>query len=358
MNILEFLSGSESDSRRRRPFVISGPCSAESREQVMGTAAALKKEGVNVFRAGAWKPRSKPGGFEGKGVEALPWLSEVRSAFGMKAGTEVANPCHMEEVLRHGLDFVWIGARTVTNPFAVQEIAESLKGVDFPVFIKNPVSPDLGLWIGAIERIANSGVSKIGAVHRGFNSFAKSAYRNNPYWSIPIELRHKMPGIPVLCDPSHIAGDRNLVETISLQAANLGFDGLFVESHINPDAALSDSFQQITPSFLGKIIYRIKEMNEIAEGDADMMSYRSEIDSIDDQIAGLLSRRMKISEEIGHYKKSHSIPVVQHERYASVLDKWVERGQAAGLDPVFMKELMRCIHEESVKVQMKIIENK
>ena len=217
---------------------------------------------------------------------------------------------------------------------------------------------DLGLWIGAIERIANSGVSKIGAVHRGFNSFAKSAYRNNPYWSIPIELRHKMPGIPVLCDPSHIAGDRNLVETISLQAANLGFDGLFVESHINPDVALSDSFQQITPSFLGKIIYRIKEMNEIAEGDADMMSYRSEIDSIDDQIAGLLSRRMKISEEIGHYKKSHSIPVVQHERYASVLDKWVERGQAAGLDPVFMKELMRCIHEESVKVQMKIIENK
>ena len=283
MNILEFLSGSDNDSRRRRPFVISGPCSAESREQVMDTAAALKKEGVNVFRAGAWKPRSKPGGFEGKGVEALPWLSEVRSAFGMKTGTEVANPCHMEEVLRHGLDFVWIGARTVTNPFAVQEIAESLKGVDFPVFIKNPVSPDLGLWIGAIERIANSGVSKIGAVHR---------------------------------------------------------------------------FQQITPSFLGKIIYRIKEMNEIAEGDADMMSYRSEIDSIDDQIAGLLSRRMKISEEIGHYKKSHSIPVVQHERYASVLDKWVERGQATGLDPVFMKELMRCIHEESVKVQMKIIENK
>ena len=281
----------------KRPMIIAGPCSAESREQVLKTASELAARGVKIFRAGIWKPRTKPGGFEGIGVEGLPWMKQVKQETGMLVATEVATPAHVFEALKAGIDILWVGARTVTNPFAMQELADALKGVDIPILVKNPVNPDLELWVGAIERLYNAGLRRLGVIHRGFSSYEKKIYRNAPLWHIPIELRRRYPNLTIFCDPSHIGGKRELVAPIS----------------------------------------------------------RRQIDEVDEQLLSLLAKRMHISQEIGTYKKEHNMPILQNKRYDEILDKRGKMGQSLDLDPEFISEIMKAIHEESVKVQMEIM---
>ena len=268
---------------RKRPLIIAGPCSAETEEQVMNTARQLAEQGIKIFRAGIWKPRTKPGGFEGVGVEGLAWLKRVKEETGMYTATEVATERHVFEALKHGIDILWIGARTTANPFAVQEIADALKGVDIPVLIKNPVNPDLELWIGAVERIYNAGLRRLGVIHRGFSSYDKHLYRNMPQWHIPIELRRRLPNLPIFCDPSHIGGKRELVAPLCQQAMDMGFDGLIVESHCDPDCAWSDKNQQVTPEALSYILNMlvIRETTQTTENLAEL---RHQIDQLDNQL--------------------------------------------------------------------------
>ena len=286
-----------------RPLVIAGPCSAETEEQVMETARQLHGFGIRIFRAGIWKPRTKPGSFEGVGKEGLLWLKRVKEKLGMYVATEVANTRHVHDALAAGVDILWIGARTTANPFAVQEIADALEGTDIPVLIKNPVNPDLDLWIGALERIYNAGVRKIAAIHRGFSSYDEKIYRNLPFWHIPIELRRLMPEVPILCDPSHIGGKRELVGPISQQAMDLNFDGLIVETHPNPDKAWSDTKQQVTPEMLNSILNAlvIRDTHQTTES---LTALRRQIDECDNHLLELLARRMRISVEIGQYKRT------------------------------------------------------
>ncbi|MCC8172420.1 MAG: bifunctional 3-deoxy-7-phosphoheptulonate synthase/chorismate mutase type II [Parabacteroides sp.] len=338
----------------KRPIVIAGPCSAESEEQVMDTAKQLASRGVKMFRAGIWKPRTKPGGFEGIGVPGLAWLKKVKQETGMYVATEVANQQHVFEALKAGIDILWIGARTTVNPFAVQEIADALKGVDIPVLIKNPVNPDLELWIGAIQRIYNAGIRRIGAIHRGFSSYDKKMYRNLPLWHIPIELRRRMPEVPIICDPSHIGGKRELVAPLCQQAMDLSFDGLIIESHCNPDCALSDASQQITPDVLDYVLNLlvIREGTQTTESLAEL---RRQIDEIDESLLELLAKRMRISREIGVYKKEHNMPVLQAPRYSEILEKRSNMGESMELSSDFIKEILKEIHEESVRQQMIIM---
>lgn len=338
----------------KRPVVIAGPCSAETEEQVMNTARELSSAGINIFRAGIWKPRTKPGGFEGVGVRGLAWLRRVKEETGMYVSTEVANREHVFEAMKAGIDILWIGARTTANPFAVQEIADALRGCDIPVLVKNPVNPDVELWIGAFERLYLSGIRCLGAIHRGFSSYGKDIYRNMPLWHIPIELRRRLPELPIYCDPSHIGGKRELVASICQQAMDLNFDGLIVESHCLPDFALSDSFQQVTPSELDRILKKlvVREDGMTAERISQL---RREIDGIDEQLLELLSKRMKISHEIGLYKKEHSMPVLQSSRYNDILEKRSAIGCQLGLTPDFVKTIFQDIHEESVRRQMEIM---
>ena len=337
-----------------RPLIIAGPCSAETEEQVMSTAKQLADNGVKIFRAGIWKPRTKPGGFEGIGVEGLPWLKEVKKETGMYVATEVATAKHVYECLKAGIDILWIGARTTANPFAMQEIADALKGVDVPVFVKNPVNPDLELWIGALERINNAGLKRIGAIHRGFSSYDKKIYRNLPQWHIPIELRRRLPNLPIFCDPSHIGGKRELVAPISQQALDLNFDGLIIESHCDPDSALSDAAQQVTPEVLDYTL-QLLVVRDNAQTTENISILRRQIDEVDEQLLSLLAKRMHISQEIGTYKKEHNMPILQNKRYDEILDKRGKMGQSLDLDPEFISEIMKAIHEESVKVQMEIM---
>ncbi|MBQ7824168.1 MAG: bifunctional 3-deoxy-7-phosphoheptulonate synthase/chorismate mutase type II, partial [Bacteroidaceae bacterium] len=346
--MMEFLPIDLAGVDTKRPLVIAGPCSAETEEQVLSTAKDLASKGIKIFRAGIWKPRTKPGGFEGVGSEGLPWLKRVKEETGMYTATEVATERHVFEALKHGVDLLWIGARTSANPFAVQEIADALKGVDIPVLIKNPVNPDLELWIGAVERIYNAGIRHLGVIHRGFSSYDKKLYRNLPQWHIPIELRRRLPNLPIICDPSHIGGKRELVAPLSQQAMDLGFDGLIVESHCNPDCAWSDKTQQVTPDVLDYILNMlvIRETNQTTE---NLTELRKQIDELDEQLLELLSKRMRISREIGQYKKEHNMPVLQTVRYDEILNKRVS--QAVGLDMSddFMKSVLESIHEESVR---------
>ena len=293
----------------KRPLVIAGPCSAETEEQVMETARQLAGRGIKIFRAGIWKPRTKPGGFEGVGVEGLPWLKEVKQETGMYVATEVATAKHVFETLKAGIDILWIGARTTANPFAMQEIADALRGTDVPVLVKNPVSPDLELWIGAIERIYNAGIRRIGAIHRGFTSIDKSLYRNHPMWAIPIELHRRLPRLPIFCDPSHIGGKRELIAPLSQQAMDLGFDGLIIEAHCSPDCAWSDKAQQVTPEALAYIIRNLVIRDESITTES-LTELRSQIDKLDDQLLELLSRRMRVSRDIGQYKKEHNLSLI------------------------------------------------
>lgn len=336
-----------------RPIVIAGPCSAESREQVLKTAEELHRYGVKIFRAGIWKPRTKPGGFEGMGSVALPWLKEVKEKFGMAVATEVATRDHVFEAVKAGIDILWIGARTAANPFMMQEIADSLRGTNIPVLVKNPVNPDLELWCGAIERLVNAGITNVGVIHRGFSTYDKKLYRNLPIWHIPIELRRRYPNITMFCDPSHIGGKRELVAPICQQAMELKFDGLMIESHCNPDEALSDAAQQITPSVLDFTIKMLVVRDNIQTTE-NISVLRQQIDEVDDQLLALLAKRGRISREIGLYKKEHQMPVLQTGRYHEILEERVRKGEQLDLDRDFILAIMKSIHEESVRIQLSL----
>lgn len=337
-----------------RPIVISGPCSAESEEQVMNTARQLAKKGVKIFRAGVWKPRTKPGGFEGHGEPALPWMKRVKEETGMLITTEVATPKHVEAALEAGMDMLWIGARTTANPFAIQELADSLRGVDIPVLVKNPVNPDIELWIGALLRINGAGIKRLGAIHRGFSSIDQKIYRNTPLWHIPIELHRRYPTLPIICDPSHIGGRRELVASLCQQAMDMGFEGLLVESHCCPDSAWSDAKQQVTPDVLDFILDRLVVRNN-QEFTESLGGLRKQIDEMDDQLLNLLTKRMRVSREIALYKKDHNMGVVQTARYNEILDKRCAQGSLCGMSPEFVRRIYESIHEESVRQQMEII---
>lgn len=341
-------------SDQKRPFVIAGPCSAETEEQVMKTAKQLAQKGCHMFRAGVWKPRTKPGGFEGHGEPALAWLKQVKEDTGMLVATEVATPEHVELAMKYGIDIMWVGARTSANPFAMQALADSMKGVDVPVFVKNPVNPDLELWIGALERLNGAGIKKLGAIHRGFSSYDKTIYRNLPMWQIPIELRRRIPDLAIICDPSHIGGRRDLIAPLCQQAMDLGADGLIVESHCDPDKAWSDAKQQVTPDVLDYILSLlvIRDDTVTTEGISQL---RKQIDELDNQVMDVLAKRMRVCREIGQYKKEHNMTVLQAQRYNEILDKRGAQGSLCGMDAEFIKKIYEAIHEESVRQQIEII---
>jgi chorismate mutase len=341
-------------SDNERPFVIAGPCSAETEEQVMKTALELRMKGCHNFRAGVWKPRTKPGGFEGNGEKALPWMKRVKDETGMLVATEVATPEHVELALKYGIDILWVGARTSANPFAVQALADSLKGVDVPVFVKNPVNPDIELWIGALERINQAGVKRLGAIHRGFSSYDKKIYRNLPMWQIPIELRRRIPELPLICDPSHIGGRRELIAPLCQQAMDLGVDGLIVESHCDPDKAWSDAKQQVTPDVLDYILSLLVIRDESISTEG-ITQLRHQIDELDNQLMDLLAKRMRVCREIGQYKKEHNMTVLQTNRYNEILEKRGAQGSLCGMAPSFVAQVFENIHEESVRQQIEII---
>lgn len=345
------LSGIDSS---KRPMVIAGPCSAETEEQILTTAHSLASKGIKIFRAGIWKPRTKPGGFEGIGEQGLPWMQTVKSETGMLIATEVATPKHVELALNTGFDLLWIGARTSANPFAMQDLADALKGVDIPVLVKNPVNPDLELWIGAMERLNNAGIKRLGAIHRGFSSYDKTMYRNLPQWHIPIELRRRIPELPIFSDPSHIGGKRELVAPLCQQAMDLNFDGLIIESHCNPDAAWSDAKQQVTPDILDYILNLLVIRNE-KQSTENLAELRKQIDECDNQIIDILSKRMRIAREIGQYKKEHNMTILQTGRYSEILDKRGAQGALCGIGSSCVKNIFEAIHEESVHQQMGII---
>lgn len=340
-----------------KPLLIAGPCSAESREQTLRTAQELAREGVKVFRAGVWKPRTKPGCFEGAGEKALPWLAEVKERTGMLIATEVACREHLDAALKYGIDVIWLGARTTVNPFAVQEIADRIAEMPedgrerLTILIKNPINPDIELWLGAIERIYAAGARRIGAVHRGFSSYGNRRYRNTPMWRIPIELHRRMPTMPILCDPSHIGGDKALIEPLAQQALDMHFDGLVVESHCDPGRALSDAFQQITPRRLGEIM-RILRMPGADVKEESLDALREQIDSIDDELLDLLSRRMKVSRDIGQFKRRRGMSVVQPDRYGALIKRRAAEAVELGLSEEFVRNLLEVVHEESVRQQV------
>ncbi len=345
-----------------RPSVVAGPCSAETEEQVMETAKSLKELGINVYRAGIWKPRTHPGCFEGVGVKGLPWLQRVQKEYGLKVTTEVAGEKHVRECLKHGVDLLWIGARTTANPFLVQEIADALKGTDIPVLVKNPVNQDLDLWIGALERLNRAGIKKLGVIHRGFSTFDKIKYRNDPQWNIVIELRSRYPELPVFVDPSHLGGSRDYILELSQRSLDLGFEGLMIESHCNPSVALSDAKQQLTPPELSDLLY--KQIN-VRDADSDSKEWkdnidqlRAKIDTIDENILYALGSRMKISRQIGEYKKSNNVAIIQAARWDSIVAKVVEKGKEYGLSEKFLVDLYNSIHEASIEAQNEIISDK
>ncbi|MGM9707042.1 MAG: chorismate mutase [Prevotella sp.] len=341
-------------SNSERPVVIAGPCSAETEEQVMTTATELASKGCHIFRAGVWKPRTKPGGFEGNGETALPWMKQVKEETGMLVATEVATPEHVELALKYGVDVLWVGARTTANPFAMQALADSLKGVDVPVLVKNPVNPDLELWIGAMERINQAGVKRMGAIHRGFSSYDKKIYRNLPMWQIPIELHRRIPELPIFCDPSHIGGRRELVAPLCQQAMDLGFEGLIVESHCDPDKAWSDAKQQVTPDVLDYILSLLVVRDETVTTEG-ITQLRHQIDELDNQLMELLAKRMRVCREIGQYKKEHNMTVLQAARYNEILEKRGAQGALCGMDADFVAKVFEGIHQESVRQQIEII---
>ena len=340
----------------KRPIIISGPCSAESEEQVIETAKGLADKGIDVLRAGIWKPRTRPGSFEGLGRIALPWLKEAGQLIGKPIAVEVATREHVFDCLKAGVDILWIGARTTANPFSVQEIADALEGVDIPVIVKNPVNPDLQLWVGALERINRAGITRIAALHRGFSSYGKSKYRNKPMWEIPIELRRLYPNLPIFNDPSHISGNRDLLESVAQKALDLDFDGLMLESHRDPAHAWSDASQQVTPDRLGEIVKELvirEEKSSVA--DTQLEELRSEIDRIDSYILNILSERMDIAEKIGEFKKKNNITILQSGRWDAIVHDRTQKGLEKGLTEDFVKELFEAIHNESIRHQTKIM---
>jgi chorismate mutase len=340
------------------PLVIAGPCSAETEDQVMQIARELKNSDANIFRAGIWKPRTRPGGFEGVGAIGLKWLQKAKAETGLLMAIEVANATHVKLALDHDIDVLWIGARTTVNPFAVQEIADALQGTDKIVLVKNPVNPDLALWIGGVERLYNAGIRKLGVVHRGFSTYEKTKYRNIPEWQIAIELQSRFPDLPLICDPSHISGRRDMIREVSQQALDLTYDGLMIETHIDPDNAWSDAAQQVTPAALKQIIGELKiRRHTVDEGDynAEMMKLRASIDITDTKILEIIGSRMKIAEQIGALKKEKNVAVLQKERWNEILVKMKSEGERKGLSEEFILRLFKAIHQESITHQEKII---
>lgn len=337
-----------------KPLVIAGPCSAESEEQVMQVASELAARGISFFRAGIWKPRTRPGCFEGVGKVGLPWLSRVKRELGLHITTEVATAEHVEQALAAGIDLLWVGARTTTNPFAVQDIADALRGCDVPVLVKNPVNPDIELWVGALERLNNAGITRLGAIHRGFSSYGEKCYRNAPQWQLPIELRRRLPGLPLLCDPSHIAGKRELIMSLSQQAMDLNFDGLMIETHCTPYCALSDARQQVTPDELSAILSRLVHRAAPADS-SEFQTYREQIDEIDKELMRLLSKRMEISREIGELKREKGMVVFQPYRYNEIMERYLNFCSNGKLEADAVREIFEVIHSESVRQQLSIM---
>lgn len=341
------------------PLIIAGPCSAETREQVLQTAGAIAALGkVDVFRAGVWKPRSRPGTFQGIGNDALTWLAEAKSQTGLLLAVEVATPQHVEAALKAGVDLFWVGARTSSNPFSVDELASAMAGIDRPVLVKNPIHPDLDLWLGVIERFAKAGVTRLGAVHRGFSPFQKSMYRNVPKWEVAIDLKSILPELPIICDPSHISGNPELIREVAQKALDISMDGLMIESHINPAKALSDAKQQVTPAKLNEILSALsyRKVVPTATEAIDLLeSMREKIDSLDLQLLELLAQRMEISRQIGDYKLKNNIAIMQLRRWEAMIQLRVEVGQKLGLSPEYVKDLLRLVHKESIRKQAEII---
>lgn len=340
------------------PLVIAGPCSAETEEQVLKIAHELKDTDVNYYRAGIWKPRTRPGNFEGVGALGLKWLQKVKEETGLKTATEVANRNHVELALEHDVDLLWIGARSTVSPFIVQEIAEALEGTDKIVLVKNPVNPDLPLWLGAIERLASSNIKHLGAIHRGFSTYEKSKYRNNPEWQIAIELQTRFPDLPLINDPSHITGKRDMIFDVSQTALDLNFDGLMIETHTTPDKAWSDAAQQVTPEHLVQIMTDLrirKETDPEAEYNKEINNLRAQIDVVDNQLIELLGKRMKVADGIGKLKKEKNVAVLQSKRWNEILGKMVLEGDEKGLSEEFILRLFKAIHQESINHQEKII---
>jgi len=348
------------DMNLDHPLVIAGPCSAETEEQVLKIAHELKNTDATIFRAGVWKPRTRPGGFEGVGAVALPWLQKVRQETGMKIAVEVANVAHVKLALEADVDVLWLGARTAVNPFAVQEVADALEGTDKIVLIKNPINPDLALWLGGVERLYKANIKNLGVIHRGFSSYKKTKYRNVPQWQLPIELKRRYPDLPIINDPSHICGNREGIEGISQIALDLNFEGLMIETHVTPDDAWSDAAQQITPERLVEIMKDLKVRQPKAEGLAldKLKELRAEIDVIDNHIMQTLAERMAVAEQIGEVKKSENVSVLQDSRWGEIIDSMVKTGAEAGLSEDFVKSVFKAVHQESINKQEKIVTSK
>ena len=341
-----------------KPLIIAGPCSAESEEQMLATGNALKSHQNILFRAGVWKPRTRPNNFEGIGRMGLTWLKIVKEETALATTTEVANAFHVEEALKQDVDVLWIGARTTVNPFAVQEIANALKGVDIPLMIKNPLNPEVNLWVGAIERFADAGLTKLAAIHRGFFAYNNTKYRNIPQWQLAIELRRRVPGIPMICDPSHIAGKSSLIYEVSQKAIDMNYDGLMIETHINPEKALSDNNQQVTPKqlneILGKLVVRQAKIEDpVFKSSLDQL--RIEIDDLDYELLDVLKRRMNVAEKIGLHKKENKVTILQSNRWEELLKTRIQHGVDNGLTEEFMNKVLKAIHQESINRQTKVM---
>lgn len=342
---------------KHKPLLISGPCSAESRDQVLATAAGLHATGlVSAFRSGIWKPRTRPNSFEGHGEKALAWLQEVKQKYGFPLTVEVATPRHVEACLKAGIDILWVGARTSVNPFSIQELAESLRGVDIPIMVKNPLNPDLSLWIGVIERFVLSGITRIAAIHRGFNTYEKSRFRNEPLWSIPIELKSQFPGLSIICDPSHIAGKRSLLHEVAQQALLLDMSGLMIESHYLPEKALTDAAQQLEPMGLQTLLKTLMVPVSSEENPCrELEILRKKIDEYDHQLLKILAKRMEVVHEIAHLKADCKMTILQVKRWNAIIESRLQQGIEKGLSEKFLKDLLDLIHQESILIQSKII---
>jgi chorismate mutase len=347
------------NEERILPYVIAGPCSAESEEQVLKTCTQLFRTGkVDALRAGIWKPRTRPNSFEGVGAKGLPWMKKVKELTGMPVCVEVAKASHVQLCLEFDIDILWIGARTSVNPFAVQEIAEVLRGVDIPVLIKNPINPDLSLWLGAMERIENVGVQQVGAIHRGFSNFGEKIYRNRPQWQIPIEFKRRRPEIPMICDPSHICGNRHMLQDVAQKALDLDYDGLMIESHITPDEAWSDAKQQITPQIFEQLIKDLilrEDFEDVIPVQSELERMRQDIDHIDEDILHLLANRMKVAREIGQYKKENNMTILQQKRWNDILEKSKEKAEKVHLTEEFIFKFLNAVHIESINQQEDIL---
>lgn len=346
------------DFQLKHPLVIAGPCSAETEEQVLQIATELKNSDVTIFRAGIWKPRTRPGGFEGVGAVGLKWLQKAKEATGLLMAIEVASAAHVKLALDHDIDVLWIGARTTVNPFAVQEIAEALEGTDKIVLIKNPVNPDLSLWIGGLERLYNTNIKKLGVIHRGFSTYEKTKYRNNPEWQIAIDLQNRFPDLPLICDPSHITGKRSMIKEVAQQALDLNYDGLMIETHCDPDNAWSDAAQQITPSVLKQLFLDLKvrkTTDDANDYNQRMTTLRMQIDGYDEKLLEIIGKRMQIVDQIGMLKKEKNVAILQNQRWNEILLKMTTEGKEMGLSPDFIMQLFKAIHQESINHQEKVM---